>query len=96
MTGGNGTVLEPPTGGKVSNPDLYEALYKLDQGLGERFTAISREMAGLQDGINLCHSEMADHRKNHQAVTPKMGGIAGLVAMFVAGIIAALGDLLRR
>jgi hypothetical protein len=88
--------IDPPGNGKVSNADLYKALYDLDKGLGERFTAISRETAALQEGINLCREELAEHKKDHQAVTPKMGGLAGLVAVFVAALVSALGDLVKR
>ena len=80
--------VAPPNGERVTNSQLYKALYELDQGLSRRFTT-------MLDAINLGREDLDDHKKNDRHGSDKRvtaaagGGVIGLLAI-VAAIAAKL------
>jgi len=44
--------VAPPNGHKVTNAELYKALYDLDQGLSRRFTAVTESINGVRADIS--------------------------------------------
>ena len=85
----DGRILEPANGKRVTNPDIYEALLKLDMGLGERFTAYQREMVVLHERITQVEANLLEHKKNHQTISARLSSLYGLVAAVVAAAVAA-------
>lgn len=85
--------MEKTPNGRVSNAQLYKALYELDKSLGERFTALDNTFTAVHNRIDNVEDRQQLHEESdHQAgaSTTKLGGVAGLVAAIVAGVALAI------
>jgi hypothetical protein len=95
----NGSYVDPPNG-RVSQRDLYKALYDLDQGLGERFTSMYDGMNDIADRLYQLRADFEGHRGDGHPFTQKAEIVkeeikldaqkAAIVTAFL-GLIAALG-----
>lgn len=59
----NGGSISPPNGDRVTQADLYKALYNLDQGLSERYTSIASD---IREGVSLVRQLRQDFEKHRE------------------------------
>jgi len=80
---------EPNQNNRVTNAQLYKALFDLDQGLSDRFTALDRQFAAVHDRIGNVEDRQELHEKRNHAnvATGKVSGIVG-VAVAIATAVA--------
>lgn len=95
----NGRVLEPPNGKKVTNPDLYKALYDLEGMIQGRFNGVDDRLGCMDQRVLATDQKVQGHIDNHPPAKPnlaRVGGITTIVATVVTAAVTAIYGLIKR
>lgn len=87
-----------PNGSRVTNAELWQALYELQESLTERFTAHEKTHAAILDALNGVNERVADHEDsdhNGGSTVAKSGGVAATVAAVITGILIAIRQVFQ-